>query len=171
MANTLPVRMTATIIDELGVEADCTVYALVDPTATIGYVLSTWSILLSSIDGVTAGRIVRSQFCALPALPALKGVPADGSRVQQTGLLTVTGTATTRRDSVAVPALSNTLIADGAIVTATGPVASLIRLLQTGGASLEPTTSDWDGPLTFKDSLITFREYNQQLEPASFTLA
>ena len=170
MANTLQMRMTATVIDELNTEAECTVYGLCDPTVALSSILTTYSAWLSALDAITGGRIIRAQVALYPQLLGLKGSTVAGSRVSQTGLLAFTGPATPRRESIAVPALLNTLISGSQIITTTGPIATFWGFIQTGGTSLEPTTSDFDGPLTFKDSSLSFRKYNRQLSASSFTL-
>ena len=162
--------MRAVVVDDLTVEAECTTYVLIDPSASFDTITTTFQAWLTALDAVTSGRIVRASLVVYPALPTLKSEPDSTARAQQTGLLSFTGPSSPRRDSVAVPALADSLISAGKIVTATGDVATLITFLQTGGSSLEVTTSDWDGPLTFKDSEISFRKYNNQLEPASFAL-
>ena len=58
MSNTLRIRMTCTIVDEQGVEADCNTYGLVDPTRDFYDVISAFYGWLAALDAVTAGRIV-----------------------------------------------------------------------------------------------------------------
>ena len=102
----------------------------------------------------------------------MKSEPLAGSRVSQTGLLSFLGPSTPRRDSIAVPAIDSSLLDAGALITGSGAIASLISFLSSGGSSLEPTTSE-AGTVgsVFKDSSLTFREYNAQLEPKTFVLA
>ncbi len=171
MANTLQIRMTTTIIDELGVEAECTTYALVDPTVALVGILTTFYVWLDAVDNVTAGKITRANLVIYPGLSGLKDEPAVGSRTSQSAVLNFTGPSSPRRDGVLVPALADALISAGKIVVGTGAVADLITFCEDGGVSLEPSTSDWDAPLVFKDSLISFRNYNEQLSPLTFNLA
>lgn len=171
MALTLQARMTASVIDSFNVMAEITTYCLVDPTVVLSAIVTTYTAWLANVDAVSGGKIIRATLTLYPAIIGLKGSPVAGSVCSQTGLLAFTGPSSTRRDSVAVAALLDTLIVDNKIVTGSGAVATFIAFLQSGGSSLEPTTSDFDGPVVFKDSTIAFRKYRDQLGPLSFNLS
>jgi hypothetical protein len=170
MANTLQARFTARIVDELTTEASFTSYAVVDPTAAVSTIITTFYSWLTALDNVTAGRIVSAEVCVYPSLPALKGVPASGSRNEQTAVLSFTAPPTTRRDSMAVPALASSLIASNQVIVASGAVQTFINFIVGGGSSMAFATSAFETPVTFKDALLTFREYDNQIEPNTFVL-
>src|ERR1039458_5840652 len=96
MAKTLQIRLEATILDELLVTAETSVYALVDPSAAFSDVISTLNTWLADLDACTDGQIIGVELEVMPALPGgLKGAPVAGSRVEQTGVLTFSATGTT----------------------------------------------------------------------------
>lgn len=167
MSETLPIRMTATLVDASGTEADCTTYAYVDPTSDNYDLTSVFYAWLTALDAVTDAAVMRASYTIYPPMPSLKTSPTDGSQVALTGLLTFTGPTTPRRDSVAIPSIATSKLAAGKIIVSDTDVQAFITFLQTGGTGLEPTTSDWDGPLTFKDTACTFRQYNRQLTASS----
>lgn len=168
MALTLAVRMEATIIDELGVQAETSVYALVDPSAsftTITALLNTW---LADLDACTDGQIIGSELEVLPALPGgLKTSPVALSRVEQTGILAFTATGDIHQWATAIPALSSdpTVIAGGKIVLTPGAPAQVLAALLAGGgtASLAWTNAVNQALSAFTSALISFRKYNFQL--------
>lgn len=171
MVYTIQARLSATILDEETTQAQCTSYALLDPDASLTTLLTTFTAWLDAVDAVTAGQIINAQLVLYPALEGQKDSPVADSLVAETGLFFFTGTAGPRRDAVSVPAIADSLIAAGKPVLDSEAVAAFLALLQTGGTGLEFSTSGFDGPLSFKDAAYTFREYNDQLVPKSFTLA
>src|ERR1035437_2842563 len=93
MALTLAVRLEATIIDELGVQAETSVYALIDPTASFTTVLTQLNARLADLAACTDGQIVGSELEVLPAVPGgLKAAPVALSRVEQTGMIAFSAT-------------------------------------------------------------------------------
>lgn len=168
MGLTLAVRMEATIIDELSVQAQTSVYALVDPTAsfsTITALMNTW---LADLDACTDGQIIASELEVLPALPSgLKGAPVFLSRVEQTGILAFDADGDTHQWATAIPALSNgsTVVSGGKIVvTAGAPAQVLAALLASGGTAALEWTNEVNQALTKASSaLISFRRYEHQM--------
>src|ERR1035437_3178640 len=91
MALTLPIRLEATILDELNVQAETSVYALIDPTASFTTILAQLTAWLADLDACTDGQIIGAELEVLPALPGgLKGAPVALSRVEQTGMIAFT---------------------------------------------------------------------------------
>jgi|ERR1035437_3288353 hypothetical protein len=175
MALTLAVRLEATIIDELGVQAETSVYALVDPTASFTTVLAQLNAWLADLDACTDGQIVGSELEVLPALPGgLKGAPVALSRVEQTGILAFTATGDIHQWAAAIPALSNsgTVVSGGKIVLTPGaPANVLATLLASGGtASLGWTNAVSQALSAFTSALISFRKYNFQLARQTFEI-
>lgn len=172
MAFTLPVRLSAKIIDGMNVEAFTTAYALIDPTASWSDVLAFLSDWLTALDACTDGQITNGTITALPDLPGgLKSAPTSGSRVEQTGVLNFFATGTTRRWSEIIPALSNdaSVTSGGKIVLTSGhPVPALTGVLLGGTAPVEWTNSYQQVLSAFDGALISFRQYNRQLAVATF---
>lgn len=166
MAVSLPVRLTALIVDELDVQAYAYAYALIDPGATYTAVdafLTSW---LEAVDALTDGQILQGSITALPALPGgLKSAPVSGSRVEQNGILNFLATGTTYRWGEMLPALSNgsSVISGGKIVLTGGdPAANMIALLLGGSSIFEWTNANSQALASFKDSSISFRNYQRQ---------
>lgn len=168
MALTLAVRMEATIVDELGVQAETSVYALVDPTASFSTILTQFNTWLADLDACTDGQITGAELEVLPALPGgLKTAPVALSRVEQTGVVAFDASGDTHQWATAIPALSNsaTVISAGKIVLTVGsPVQILAALLAGGGTAALAWTNAVNQAITAATSaLISFRRYSHQM--------
>ena len=168
MALTLAVRMEATIVDELGVQAETSVYALIDPSASFSTILTQLNSWLADLDGCTDGQIIGAELEVLPALPAgLKVAPATGSRVEQTGLLAFDAAGDTHQWATAIPALSNspTVVSGGKIIVTPGAPAQVLAALLAGGgtAQLAWTNSASQALTAATSALISFRKYSHQM--------
>jgi hypothetical protein len=173
MALTLVVRMEATILDHLDVQATCSAYAMVDPTASFATIIGTMATWLADLDACTDGQIISSELEVLPALPGgLKGSPVSTSRVEQTGILNFVATGDTHLSGFAIPALSDgaTVISAGKIVlTEDAPVEVMIDLLAGGGTvSLAWTNEVSQALASFANALISFRQYRKQLSRSTY---
>ncbi len=173
MALTLAVRMEATIIDEMDVQAETSVYALVDPTASFDTIITQFNAWLTDLDACTDGQIIGAELEVLPALPGgLKTAPIALSRVEQTGILAFSASGDTHQWAAAIPALSNgsTVVSGGKIVVTPGaPAQVLATLLAGGGTAQLAWTNDTSQALTAATSaLISFRRYPHQLEQITY---
>ena len=173
MALTLTVRMEATIIDEMNVQAETSVYALVDPTASFDTIITQFNAWLTDLDACTDGQIIGAELEVLPALPGgLKSTPAALSRVEQTGILAFDAAGDTHQWATAIPALSNnpTVTNGGKVVLTLGsPVQVLAALLASGGTAALAWTNAVNQALTAATSaLISFRRYNHQMVEATY---
>jgi hypothetical protein len=168
MALTLAIRMEATIVDELNVQAETSVYALIDPTAPFSTILTLLNTWLADLDACTGGQIIGAELEVLPALPGgLKPAPIALSRVEQTGLLAFTAAGDTHQWAAAIPALSNdpTVISGGKVVTTTGAPAQVLAALLAGGgtAALAWTNAVNQAITAATSALISFRKYSHQM--------
>ena len=173
MALTLAIRMEATIIDEMDVQAETSVYGLVDPAASFDTIITQFNAWLADLDACTDGQIIGAELEVLPALPGgLKTAPVALSRVEQTGILAFAAAGDTHQWATAIPALSNGITATdmGKIVTTPGsPAANLAGLLAGGGtADLAWTNADSQALTAATSALISFRSYPHQLEQATY---
>lgn len=173
MALTLAVRMEATVLDELNIQAETSVYALVDPTTSFDTILAQFNTWLADLDACTDGQIIGAELEVLPALPGgLKTAPVALSRVEQTGILAFDASGDTHQWATAIPALSNnpTVISGGKVVTTLGsPAQVLAALLAGGGTAQLAWTNDASQALTTPTSaLISFRRYPHQLEQVTY---
>jgi len=173
MALTLAVRMEATIIDEMDVQAETSVYAVVDPTASFNTIIAQFNAWLTDLDACTDGQIIGAELEVLPALlGGLKTAPVAGSRVEQTGILAFDAEGDSHQWATAIPALSNspTVVNGGKIVVTTGaPTQILAALLAGGGTADLAWTNSANQALTAATSaLISFRRYPHQLEQITY---
>lgn len=171
MAATLPVRLSARIVDGMGIEAFTTAYALVDPATTFTAALAFLNDWLAALDACTDGQIISGTITAVPALPGgLKSAATSGSRVEQTGILNFAASGSSHRWAEIIPALSDSssVIAGGRIVLTSGhPVPALNAVLLGGSSSFEWTNSNSQVLTSFKDSLISFRKRHRALAGAT----
>lgn len=173
MALTLAVRMGATILDELDIQAETSVYALVDPTTSFDTILTQFNAWLADLDACTDGQIIGAELEVLPGLPGgLKTAPVALSRVEQTGILAFNASGDTHEWATAIPALSNspTVISGGKVVTTLGSPAQVLAALLAGGGTADLAwTNDASQALTAATSaLISFRRYSHQLEQVTY---
>lgn len=176
MPKTLPIRLEATIVDEQNIQALCSAYVLVDPTASFSDIQITMNTWLTDLDACTDGQIISVEMEVNPTLPGgLKSAPVSGSRVEQTGDLTFTATGDTHKWLFLVPALSNSgsVISGGKpVITGGSPLNTLYSLLIGGGTSvLEWTNATQQALATFSSAFLGFRTYNSQLSRTSFERA
>jgi hypothetical protein len=168
MALTLAVRMEATILDELDIQAETSVYALVDPTTSFDTIIAQFNIWLADLDACTDGQIIGAELEVLPALPGgLKSAPVALSRVEQTGMLAFNAGGDPHQWATAIPALSNdvTVTDMGKIVTTVGSPAQILAALLAGGgtAALAWTNAVGQALTAATSALISFRHYNHQM--------
>jgi hypothetical protein len=160
--------MEATIVDALDIQAETSVYALVDPAASFNDILALQNTWLADLDACTDGQIISTELEVLPALPAgLKSAPVSTSRSTQTGMLGFNNTGDTHKWATAIPALSDspTVVSGGKIVLTTGSPAQVLVALLTGGgsAALEWTNATSQAIASFASALISFRSYRAQM--------
>ena len=167
-----PVRVSATIVDEWGIEASTAMYANADDTATIAAMdveLGSW---LVALDALTDGYIKDARLTVFPTLPGgIKTAAVAGGRVEQTGLLGFLATGSQKRYSASIPALANggtVLSGDRIVLTAADPAANLIFILTTIGTVLHWTNEHYQQIVDFVDALVSFRKKRKQLQRSSF---
>lgn len=172
MANTQPVQLSYSLVDELGVKAATTMYALVDPATTITELAAQWQTFLALLQAVTGASITggKAGIVAVPAGAA--PAPVAGSRVEQTGLFNFAIAGTGKRYGVDVPALLNTLIVDDKIVDATGAVAALTAAISAAwGDALGQFASNQFVPLgALLDLFLSFRKHRKQLRSLTYEI-
>jgi hypothetical protein len=171
MTNTLPIRLSVTVRDELGTEASEVFYGLADPTSTLATAEAAWATLTADLDPVLSAQIVRGAI-SFPCTPAggLKAAPVAGSRVEQTGVINFSNPITTRRFGEDLPGLSNDVIVGGKINLADAGIAALIALLSVPGASLTYTNFAQQALNGVIDAVLSFRKRRRQLARTSFEL-
>lgn len=171
----VPVRVSATIVDEWGIEASTAYYATADDTQTLAALDTEVNAWVTALDNATDGKIKQSRVTIFPALPGgIKAAAAAGSRVEQTGELGFNAAGSTKRYSAAIPALSNgstVLAADRIVLTVSDPIGVLINLLTTVGTVLHWCNEHYQAIQTFIDALVAYRKKRKQLQRSSFEVA
>lgn len=167
MAYTQPARVSFTIVDELGVEASNTYYAMLDTTQTVATVITAWTDLYNVLQPVTDGSIVRGHVDILLE-PGSITPSVAGSRVEQTGLFNFSATGTTHKFGEPVPAFSNSYIgATGIDLTATA-VAAYYNFLPATLAALEWVSANNQKIVALLDAVLSFRKRRKQLTRSTF---
>lgn len=144
MASTQPASFGFSIVDELGVRASTTVYALIDPTLVLSDQVTQWQALATALAGVTDGKILDGDIrIRLAPTVDQTGKPVAGARVEQTELssFVVTGTGG-KTAGVDVPAWSDSLITSGKPVVGSGAGATWVAAITgtfTGGVLTNAT--------------------------------
>lgn len=176
---TVPVRLSATIKDSSGIDASTAFFAQADDTQTLAALDTEVAAWVTALDNCTDGVITEARATLFPALPG--GIKASavtdsagGSDAEKIGLLGFAVSGTTKRYSVAIPAISNgaTVVSNDRIVlTVTDPVGLLIKILTTVGTVLS-WCSDHNQLLTkFVDALIAYRRKEKERRRSSFEVA
>jgi len=82
MAADTPARFSATVQDEEGLTASVLAHLYIDGSSLVSAVATALNAWVKAIDGVTGGKIIRSEFAVNPALPGgIKGTADAGSEV------------------------------------------------------------------------------------------
>jgi len=160
-----PTIFTYTVRDELGTEASTLVYANYNGTLeTVDGLVGEWLAYGGLIDAATSGQIVGGAI-KIPATPdgSWKTAPAAGSRVEQTALLNFHPTGSNKRQGFDIPALVNTAIAAGKIVTASGPINDIITAILAGFTNGHFADNFAQTLGSFADAAVTFRKHRKQL--------
>ena len=165
MANTQPASFGFSIVDELGVRASTTVYALVDPTLVLSDQVTQWQALASALVGVTGGQVVDGDV-RIRLIPTADqtGKPAAGSRVEQTEVTnyTVSGSGG-KKAGTAVPGWANSLISGGKPVIGSVAGATWVAALTgtyTGGVL---TNATFTALGALADAFLSFRKRRKLL--------
>lgn len=170
----VPVRVSATIVDEWGIEASTAMYATANDTQTLAGLDTEVSSWVTALDATTDGRIKAARVTLFPALPGgIKASAVSGSRVEQTGELGFLATGSSKRYSAAIPALSNgatVLAADRIVLTAADPIGVLIKILTTVGTVLSWCNEHYQLIASFIDALVAYRKKRKQLQRSSFEI-
>lgn len=169
---TVPVRVSATLVDEWGISDSTAMFAQANDTQTIAAMdieLKNW---LVALDAMSDGYIKDARLTLFPSLPtSVKTAANSGSRVEQQGLLGFKATGSSKRYSAKVPALSNggtVLSGDRIVLTAADPAANLIFILTTIGTVLNWCNEHYQQITDFVDALVAFHKKRKQLQRSSF---
>jgi hypothetical protein len=168
MAFTAETQFSFTLLDQLGTEASVVIYALADPTKTLTNIAADWATWAGLLDLITGGQIIRGQV-RLVQTPGggLKGSPASGSRVEQTGVFDLTNASNMRLFGQPVPSISDGVIVGGQIDLTDTNVANFVTALHTATANSEPTSNQFLVLSALNDAFLSFRKRRKQLSRSS----
>jgi hypothetical protein len=167
VAYTQAARYSFTIVDELGVEASDTYYAMLDPTQTITSAVNAWTSLYDVLQPVTDGSIVRGHVDIL-LQPVSISPAVVGSRVEQTGLFNFSATGTTHKFGEPVPAFSSSFITPTGINLSDATVAAFYNFLAATLTVLEWTSNNQQKLIALLDAVLSFRKRRKQLTRSTF---
>lgn len=167
MALTQFIRVSATILDALNVQAIATCYAEVDPSDSVTSIIAFYNSWLGYLDAVIDGQIINAAITVLPGLPGgLKSSPVSTSRCMNTGIINFTATGSPNRWGFAIPAISSsgTVQSGGKlIITGGSPINNLYTFLLATSTTLEWSNSSAQLLATFCGSSLSTRKYRVQL--------
>jgi|ERR1039458_2051270 hypothetical protein len=156
---------SARLVDANGRSRACHAYYEISDTITVATLLGHLEGFASDIAGVTDAAITRLSLSVED--PTYSTANSGTAPIEQTGLLNFLTTGSTRRWSLAIPALKNSKLIGDRINLADGAVTTLINDF-TGGAF---TNDHYQALTTFADALVSFRRDRKQLQRSSFETA
>jgi len=167
---TVPVRFSATFVDEWGIEASAAYYAQADDTQTIAALAADAAAMTTLLDNVSDAYIKGTRITILPVVPTtIKTAAAAGSRVEETAILNFVPTQVSRRYGADVPAPKDTLmVADRLTISGGNAWVLLIAALTTGLTVLKWANEHQQELSKFVDALIGYHKKRKQLQRSSF---
>ena len=171
-----PVVISATLVDEWGIEKSAPFYAQADDTQTIAGLIAEAGLFYRALDAASDAFIRRVKIELVPVIgtggvTGLKGTATTGGRVEQTGLLGFKSAGTTKRYSAAIPAVTNTAMTGDRLTLGSGPVDLLITILTTVGTVLKWCNEHNQQIAAAIDALVSFRKARKQLQRSSLEAA
>jgi hypothetical protein len=169
----VPVVVSATLVDSWGTEASAPAYALADDTKTLAEVVTEANAYFAALDGASDAYIRRTKIELIPALPGgiKTGASATGAKVEQTGLLGFTVDGTSKRYSLAIPAVSDGVLVADRMTLGAGGIATLLAILTAVGTALKWANDHNQEINEFVDALVSFRKKRKQLQRSSIESA
>lgn len=172
MALTQQSHYSATLVDELGIEATTIAYVLTDPTGTAADLATgaaAWALDLDAVTGaqIKALRVVQS----VPVPGGAKATPAAHSRVEQTAVINFSATGSGHRYGMAIPALKDTLIVAGKLNWADTGLKALVDLITTATGTQAYANTANQAISGVVDAILSFRKRRKQLSRTSFEIA
>lgn len=161
-----PTVFSYTLRDEMGTEASALVYTSYNGAVeTVNGLTGTWLQYGGLLDAASSAQIVGGHVkIPLAADPSWKSAPAAGSRVEQCGVINFSAASSTKRWAAIVPALVDTAISAGKIITASGVVKDIIDALLAGFTNGNYDNFLGQGLTDFRDAFVSFRKHRRQLQ-------
>lgn len=168
MANLLG-HTSVTIADSLGVSASVPFYLQFPDSSTLAQVNTAIQAILTDLDDVTDGQILRATIEIDAILPGgLKSGPVAGSEVERGGLFNWYQTGIKYKFGVLVPALAASVIVDGKINLGDTAVTTFLALITAIGGDAEWVSTAGRLLTTLADALIVFRKHRKAESRRSF---
>jgi len=159
--------LSTTIEDEPGERQAMPIYLNIDDTNTLADIQTAMGAIISLIDGVTDGKIVRARLVVNVTLPGgLKASPVTGSDNEETGLFTfdLTG-AVGKAFAVDVPAVAQAILDPANMnridltVAAAGDFAARLYAVNS---DYQVTINTWSDVFEFiRTAVKTFRKHRR----------
>lgn len=159
--------LSTTLQDDAGVKTPQNVYFTTDDASTLAQLITYAQSIMTDLDPVTDSLLIKGRLWVDVAVPGgLKVAPVDGGDNEETGLFTLSLTATPSKSfGVDVPAIPNSkLEADGKTINqADTDIAAWITKLTSSGTGT-PTDSVWSSAFSdVRRALKTFRKHRRAL--------
>jgi len=176
---TVPVRVSATIVDAWGIESSTSFYAEADDTQVIADLDTEVGAWISALDNASDGVIRSARVTLFPTIPgdvkaSAVNPTAGGALVEQVGALGFNAAGSSKRYSAYIPAVSNgatVLSGDRIVLSAVDPIGVLVKLLTTVGTVLTWCNEHYQEISKFIDALVAFHKKRKQLQRSSFEVA
>jgi hypothetical protein len=170
MAETIRTNISFPIQDELGITATCALYAFMDGSTTLANMVTEYQATSVLLDAITGGKLSPGTWTVtIDPDAGVKGSPAAGSRVEQTGVFDFTDVVVGRAWGQAVAALADSKIVSGRINDADTDivawVANLLAAITTGHYS-NPNMQHLGA---VRDTFISFRKHRTALTRESYS--
>jgi len=169
-------QISARIRDAWGTETSTLIYGEMDDTEDLTSVEALAQTVIGALDGCTDGVITEAHI-TLPIVPTgVKATAGTGARVEQTGLLGFSATGTTKKYSLAIPAVSNAgtvLNVDRIVLSVGSPMNVLTTYLlnPAGNMTFRGDNEKGQALTDLVDAELGFRKRRKQLQRSSFERA
>jgi len=163
MAMTAPVQFSFSLQDSEGVLAALTMYALADPSKTIGNLITDWGTVAGLIDPITGGSIVRGKVALIQTGTSPGGKPVVGSPIEQTALFTLSNATNTRSFGQDVPSFLTSKIAGGRPNLADSDVSAFVTALTTPATDYAFTSNQFLVLSALRKAELSFRKHRRTL--------
>lgn len=167
MALDTQIRMTWSIVDELGTRATVLTHALADSSVALSAQIAEWSSLALYINALSAGRITGGDFTIVLGPPYTRP-PNLNSRVEECAVFNLLNTQTPHRNAVVVPAFNDFYVSAGKVDLSNGDIQAFINILTNASATFRYANPNYQPFSALADAFLSFRRKRKLLGRTSF---
>jgi len=160
MAN-LNAHFSVQILDDLGVTASAPYYVQTSDTGTLAEIVTAVQEVITDLDAITDGQIIKVTFDIDVPLPTVKTAPVAGAEVERGGIFNWSQQNVKYRFGILVPAFKKSLIVNGKINLAATAVTTWNALMSAIGGTIDWQSTGGNLLVSFTDALITFRKHRK----------